>query len=95
MADGDFEILKTASKSNFSYIRKNKTSTILVINNLSKDKLIAQINLPKDIIIKKKGKKITSLKNLVNNDNIKVNVSLQNSVMNLRLAPYQTLWLEL
>ena len=94
MANGDFEILKTKNKSNFSYIRKNKDKQILVINNLSKNKLIAQINLPADVIIKNKGK-ITSLKNLINNDNVKVNISLQNQTMNLRLAPYQTIWLEL
>ena len=94
MSEGDFEILKTKNKSNFSYIRKNKDKQILVINNLSKNKLIAQINLPADVIIKKKGK-ITSLKNLINGDNVRVNISLQNQTMNLRLAPYQTIWLEL
>ena len=94
MVDGDFEILKTKNKSNFSYIRKTKDKQILVINNLSKNKLVAQINLPADVIIKNKGK-ITSLKNLINNDNVKVNISLQNQTMNLRLAPYQTIWLEL
>ncbi len=94
MSEGDFEILKTKNKSNFSYIRKNKDKQILVINNLSKNKLVAQINLPADVIIKNKGK-ITSLKNLINDDNVKVNISLQNQTMNLRLAPYQTIWLEL
>ncbi len=91
---GDFEILKTESKSNFSYIRKDKQNKILVINNLSKDKLIAQITLPTDVILKNKGH-ITSLKNLINDDNVKVNISLQNHTMHLRLSPYQTLWLEL
>ena len=94
MSDGDFEILKTKSKSNFAYIRKNAESQILVINNLSSDKLVAEIELPKSIILKNEGH-ITSLKNLVNGDNIKVNISLQNKVMHLRLAPYQVLWLEL
>lgn len=94
MTDGDFEILKTKSKSNFAYIRKNKTQQILVINNLSNEKLIAEVSLPTDVIFKNKGR-ITSLKNLVNEDNIKVNISLQNRTMHLRLAPYQTLWLEL
>lgn len=91
---GDFILLKTASKSNFAYIRKNKEKQILVINNLSKEKLVAEVSLPADIILKKKGK-ITSLKNLINGDNIKVNISLQNRTMHLRVAPYQILWLEL
>ena len=89
-----FEILKTKSKSNFTYIRKNKEQQILVIHNLSSDKLIAEITLPADIVIKNKGA-IKNLRNLINNDNIKVNVSLQNRTMNLRISPYQTIWLEL
>ena len=94
MANGDFEILKTTSKSNLAYIRKNADQQILVINNLSSDKLVAEITLPKNIILKNEGH-ITSLKNLVNGDNIKVNISLQNKTMHLKLAPYQVLWLEL
>ncbi len=94
MANGDFEILKTASKSNFAYIRKNADQQILVINNLSSDKLVAEITLPKNIILKNEGH-ITSLKNLVNGDDIKVNISIQNKTMHLKLAPYQVLWLEL
>lgn len=94
MADGDFIILNTMSKSNFAYIRKNKDSQILVINNLSKDKLIAQISIPKDVVLKNNGE-IKSLKNLINGDNIKVNISMQSRKMNLKLAPYQVLWLEL
>ncbi|MBQ7287434.1 MAG: alpha-glucosidase C-terminal domain-containing protein, partial [Candidatus Gastranaerophilales bacterium] len=94
ITNGDFEILKTKNKSNFSYIRKNKDEQILVINNLSKDKIVAEITLPADIVFKNKGK-ITQLKNLINNDNIKVNISLQNRTMHLRVAPYQTIWLEL
>ena len=94
MADGDFEILKTKDKSNFSYIRKNKDQQILVINNLSDKKLIGEITLPVDVVFKNKGK-ITSLKNLINDDDIKVNVSLQDRTMHLRIAPYQTIWLEL
>lgn len=94
MSGGDFEILKTKSKSNFAYIRKNAEEQILVINNLSSEKLVAEITLPKSIILKNNGH-ITSLKNLVNDDNIKVDISLQNKTMHLKLAPYQVLWLEL
>lgn len=93
MVDGDFELLQTKSKSNFSYLRKNKNKQILVINNLSKEKLYADITLPIDIILKNNGK-INKLKNLINGDNIKVNISLKNKTMHLRLSPYQTLWLD-
>ncbi len=94
LVNGDFELLNTKSKSNFAYIRKNKNSQILIINNLSNDKLIAEVTLPAGVVLKNDGR-ITSLKNLVNNDNIKVNISLQNRTMHLRVAPYQVLWLEL
>ena len=93
MVDGDFELLQTKSKSNFAYLRKNKNKQILVINNLSKEKLYADITLPIDIILKNNGK-INKLKNLINGDNIKVNISLKNKTMHLRLSPYQILWLD-
>ena len=94
LVNGEFEILKTKSQANFCYIRKNKEQQVLVINNLSKDKLIAEITLPPTIVLKNNGK-ITSLKNLINGDDVKVNISMQNRTMHLRIAPYQVLWLEL
>ena len=39
--------------------------------------------------------KITSFKNLVNGDDVRVNVSLKNRTMNLRIAPYGVVWLKL
>lgn len=92
--NGEFEIVKTKSEHNFAYVRKNKEQQILVINNLSKDKLIAEVTLPPSVVLKNNGH-ITSLKNLINNDDVKVNISLQNRTMHLRVAPYQVLWLEL
>lgn len=94
MANGDFILLNTKSKSNFAYIRKNKNSQILVINNLSRDKIIAEITIPIDIILKNDGH-ISELRNLVNDDKIKVNISVQSRKMHLKVAPYQVLWLEL
>ncbi len=94
MARGEFIPLKTKSPSNFAYIRKDKDRQILVINNLSSEKLVAEITLPVNTILKNNGK-ITSLKNLVNDDNVKVNISLKNKTMHLKVAPYATLWLDL
>ena len=94
MTDGSFEILKTNSDSNFSYIRKNKNQEILIINNLSKKKIITEIPISTSTIFKH-NRKITKIKNLINNDDIRVNISLKNNTMHLRLAPYQTLWLDL
>ena len=94
IVNGDFEILKTKSKNNFCYIRKNKEQQILIVNNLSSEKLIAEITLPPTLILKNNAR-IKSLKNLINNDDVKVNISLQNRTMHLRIAPYQVLWLEI
>ena len=69
------------------------TDIITKIEN-SKEKIVAEVTLPTTIILKNK-RKITRLKNLINDDNIRVNVSLQNNTMHLRLAPYQVLWLDL
>ncbi len=93
-ANGDFEILKTESNFNLSFIRKNKDKQILVINNLSNRKLLTDISIPKNYIPKEKGT-VTSLKNLINDNNIKVNLSNQNNKLHLKLSPYQTVWLEL
>ncbi len=94
IVNGDFEILKTKSKSNFCYIRKNKNEQILFVNNLSNEKQVAEITLPPSIVLKNNGR-ITSLRNLINDDDVKVDISLQNRTMHLRIAPYQVLWLVL
>jgi len=93
-ADGDFEILKTNSQYNLAYIRKNKDQQIIVINNLSGEKLVAEVTLPINIVLKKQGR-ILHLKNLINNDDIRVNISTKNRTMHLRLAPFQIVWLEI
>lgn len=94
LVNGEFEIVKTKSEHNFCYVRKNKEQQILIINNLSKDKLIAEITIPPSVVLKN-NRHITSLKNLINDDDVKVDISLQNRTMHLRIAPYQVLWLEL
>jgi len=94
MSGGGFDILRTSDKSCLSYIRKNKSQEILVINNLSKEKIVADIPLPITTILKN-NKKITRLKNLLTDENIKINVSLSDNTMHLLLAPYQVLWLDL
>ncbi len=94
MSRGEFIPINTDSPANFAYIRKDKDKQILVINNLSNEKLVADISLPVNVILKNDGH-ITSLKNLVNDDNVKVNISLKNKTMHLRIAPYGVLWLEL
>ena len=95
MSRGDFTLLKTKSPSNFSYIRSYEDEKILVINNLSNEKLIAEITIPMSVVLNAEDNKITSFKNLINGDDVKVNVSLKNRTMNLRIAPYGVVWLKL
>lgn len=95
MSRGDFTLLKTKSPSNFSYIRSYEDEKILVINNLSGEKLIAEITVPMSVVLGAEEGKITSFKNLVNGDDVKVNISLKNRTMNLRIAPYGVVWLKL
>ena len=95
MSRGDFTLLKTKSPSNFSYIRSYEDEKILVINNLSGEKLIAEITLPVNVIMGAEDGHITSFKNLVNGDDVKVNISLTNRTMHLRIAPYGVVWLKL
>lgn len=92
MTNGKLTLLKTGSQSSFAYIRSNGEQQILVINNLSGRKLITDISVPKEYI---KDKKITSLKNLINNTDINVNLSAENNTMHLKLKPYQVVWIEL
>ena len=95
MSKGDFTLLKTSSPANFAYIRSYKDEKILVINNLSGEKLIADITIPVEVVLKSDGKHIDTFKNLVNGDDVKVDVSLTNRTMHLRIAPYGVVWLKL
>ena len=95
MSKGDFTLLKTKSPANFSYIRSYGDEKILVINNLSAEKLIAEITIPVNVVLEADGKRITSFKNLVNGDDVRVDISLTNRTMHLRIAPYGVVWLKL
>ena len=95
MSKGDFTLLKTTSPSNFAYIRSYKDEKILVINNLSDEKLVAEVTIPVEVVLKADDKRITTFKNLINDDDVKVNVSLTNRTMHLRIAPYGVVWLKL
>ena len=95
MSKGDFTLLKTASPSNFAYIRSYKDEKILVINNLSDEKLVAEVTIPMEVVLKADDKHITTFKNLINDDDVKVNISLTNRTMHLRVAPYGVVWLKL
>ena len=94
MTRGDFTIVKTSSPNNFAYIRSYKDEKVLVINNLSDEKLVADITIPMDVVLKSEGR-IKHFKNLINDDDVKVDISLTNRTMHLRIAPYGAVWLRL
>ena len=56
---------------------------------------IADITIPVEVVLKSDGKHIDTFKNLVNGDDVKVDVSLTNRTMHLRIAPYGVVWLKL
>lgn len=93
MSDGSFDIIKTSSKSCLCYIRKNKTQEVLVINNLSGERITTDISIPITTVLRN-NKKIIRLKNLITNDNMRVHISFQNKTIHLTLAPYQVLWFD-
>ena len=95
MTRGDFTLVKTKNPANFAYVRSLGDEKVLVINNLSGEKLTAEITIPVNIVFKEDGKRITSLKNLINGDDVKVDISLKNRTMHLRIAPYGVVWLKL
>ena len=94
MTRGDFTLVKTSSPNNFAYIRSYKDEKVLVINNLSDEKLVADITIPMDVVLKSEGR-IKHFKNLINDDDVKVDISLTNRTMHLRIAPYGAVWLRL
>ncbi len=94
MANGSFEVVKTSSDSCLSYIRKNSEQEILVVNNLSKNRIFVDIPLPLSLVFKNNKKNIR-LKNLLTGDNIKMKLSFQNKILHFNLLPYQVLWLDI
>ena len=75
-------------------LKSYKDEKILVINNLSGEKLVADVTIPMDVVLKSEGH-IDHFENLVNGDDVKVNISLTNRTMHLRIAPYGVVWLKL
>lgn len=90
---GDFSPLKTKNKEVFSYTRTLGDEKVLVINNLSNNRVYSEIDLPSMPLWI--ADKEVYLEDLLSNKKIKVNVSITNKKVSLRLKPYDTLWLKL
>ena len=90
---GTFTQVKTKSPEIFAYTRTYKDEKIIIINNLSNDKIQAEIELPTDTIWT--GDKDVMLRDLLNNRKLKVSISTTNKKMTLLLRPFDTAWLKM
>ena len=89
---GALNILKTKRQEVFAYTRDLKTTKVLVVNNLSNEKVVAEVDFPVNTVLKQGTKRIT-LKNLLTNKDYRVEVSLTNRKIFIPLQPYEYLWL--
>ncbi len=89
---GSFTLLKAKNKEAFAYIRGDKSNKVLIVNNLSNKKIIAEIDLPVTTVLKK-GSKSILFKNLMNNRKYRADVSITNRKLYIPLQPYEFLWL--
>ena len=90
---GTFTQVKTKSPEIFAYTRTYKDEKVIIINNLSNDKIQAEIELPTDTIWT--GDKDVLLTDLLNKRKLKVSISTTNKKMTLLLRPFDTAWLKM
>jgi maltose alpha-D-glucosyltransferase/alpha-amylase len=90
---GHLNVLKTKRQEVFAYTRDLKPDKILVVNNLSDEKIIAEVDFPVNTVLKQ-GTKSIKFKNLLNDRDYKAEVSLTNRKIFIPLQPYEFLWLK-
>ena len=88
---GSFVELKTKSPEVFAYVRATDTDRVVVINNLSDDKVKATVIFTDDNF-GKKGKDIY-LKNLLTDKMVRARV--ENKELTVRLNAYDAMWLKM
>lgn len=91
MTRGTFTEIKTESPEVFAYVREYKEDRIVVINNLSNDKIKATVLFTDDNFGKKS--KDVYLKDLLTDKMVRAKV--QNKKLTVRLKPYDAMWLKL
>lgn len=93
---GNLNILKTQQPHILAYVRNYKGEKYLIVNNLADKRCTAEVELPKDVIIKAvKNKHHVYLKNILTNDEYKLKVSLKDKKTRLLMYPYAVVWLKL
>lgn len=91
MSRGDFTEIKSDEPEIFSYVRELDGTRVLVINNLSNKRIKAGVNFINDDFGKKQ--KEVYFKDILTDKMIKA--SAQNKKLEVRLKPYDALWLKL
>lgn len=90
IARGDFTQIKTNAPEIFAYMRTLGDEQIIIINNLSDHKTVAELNIP-NIPWWKKDDDVYLL-DLLNNRKRRVNYSKPNTNLIMRLKPYDSVW---
>lgn len=93
---GTLTVLKTKRPYIFAYLRSYKGEKYLIVNNLSDKRFTAEIELPKDVLLKAiKNNRHVYLRNVLTGDEFKLNVSLKDTRTRLLMYPYAVVWLKL
>ena len=93
---GTLTVLKTKRPYIFAYLRSYKGEKYLIVNNLSDKRFTAEIELPKDVLLKAiKNNQYVYLKNVLTGDEFKLKVSLKDTKTRLLMYPYAVVWLKL
>ena len=93
---GTLTVLKTKTPYIFAYIRSYKGEKYLIVNNLSDKRFTAEVELPAEVLLKAaKNKQYVYLKNVLNNQEFKLKVSLNDRKTRLLMYPYAVVWLKL
>ena len=90
IARGDFTQIKTNAPEIFAYMRTLEDEQIIVINNLSDHRTVAELNIP-NIPWWKKDDDVYLL-DLLNNRKRRVNYSKPTKNLIMRLKPYDSVW---
>ena len=90
IARGDFTQIKTNAPEIFAYMRTLGDEQIIVINNLSDNRTVAELNIP-NIPWWKKDDDVYLL-DLLNNRKRRVNYSKPTKNLIMRLKPYDSVW---
>lgn len=88
---GTFTELKTQTPEVFAYVREYNGQRVVVINNLSSDRVRANVNFINDNFGKKE--KDVYFKDLLTGKMVRVRA--ENKQISVRLKPYDALWLKL